>query len=356
LAGTAAGHRKYSPAMPAALDLLLSSPLADAADRAAALDRAGLSGLFTYEGQGDPFFPIARAADHTSGLLYTNIAVALPRSPMHLAQQAWDLQRLSDGRFALGIGSQIKAHVERRFGSVWESPVQQMAEWIEAIRAIFATWQDGAPLAFEGRWTRHTLMPPALTPPPLEAGPPPIWAGALGPRMTEMVGRVADGVVVHPFTSRHHVLERTVPALEAGAASRDAGLAPLTRVIGAIVGLHDGTEASHRRAEAVVRGTLGFYGSTPAYRSVLDAHGWGELQPELRELTKTGRWDELGSRYDAEQVATLAIIGTPDTVADELHRRFAGIADRVALSMPDEPPIELIATLCDRYADGPGPA
>lgn len=342
--------------MAADLDLLLSSPLADAADRAAALDRAGLAGLFTYEGQGDPFFPIARAADHTSGLLYTNVAVALPRSPMHLAQQAWDLQRLSGGRFALGIGSQIRAHVERRFGSVWESPVRQMAEWIEAIRAIFTTWQNGTPLAFEGRWTRHTLMPPALTPPPLDTAPPPIWAGALGPRMTEMVGRVADGVVVHPFTSRHHVLERTIPALDAGAAARAADLAPITRVVGAIVGLHDGTEASHQRAEAVVRGTLGFYGSTPAYRSVLDAHGWGDLQPELRELTKTGRWDQLGGRYEPEQVATLAIIGTPDRVAEELHRRFAGIADRVALSMPDEPPIELIAGLCERYAEGPGPS
>jgi len=339
--------------MPAKLDLLLSAPLGEAADRAASLDQAGLAGLFTYEGQGDPFFPIVKAADRTSGLLYTNIAVALPRSPMHLAQQAWDLQRLTEGRFALGVGSQIKAHIERRFGAHWESPVGQMAEWIEAIRAIFATWQHGEPLAFEGRWTRHTLMPPALTPPPIDAGPPPIWAGALGPRMTEMVGRVADGIVVHPFTSRHHVLERTVPALVAGGADRDPDLGPVTRVIGAIVGLHDGTDESRNRAEAVVRGTLGFYGSTPAYRSVLDAHGWGELQPELRELTKTGRWDELGSRYDEIQVATLSIIGTPDEVADDLHRRFAGLADRVALSMPHEPSIELIASMCSRYAAGP---
>ncbi len=122
--------------------------------------------------------------------------------------------------------------------------------------------------------------------------------------------------------------------------------------MGAIVGLHDGSDAGRARAEAVARGTLGFYGSTPAYRPVLDAHGWGDLQPELRALTKSGRWDELGSRYDDEQVATLSVVGTPDEVADELHRRFDGIADRLALSMPDEPAVELIAALCDRYAAG----
>lgn len=338
--------------MPAALDLLLSSPLVEAADRAAALDRAGVGGLFTYEGQSDPFFPLVRAADATSGLLYTNIAVALPRSPMHLAQQAWDLQRLSGGRFALGIGSQIRAHVERRFGATWERPVAQMEEWIGALRAIFATWQHGEPLAFDGRWTRHTLMPPTLSPAPLESGPPPVWAAALGPVMTEMAGRCADGLLVHPFTSRLHVTERTLPALERGAVAADRDPASVTRVIGVIVGLHGGDDESHARAMAVVRGTLGFYGSTPAYRSVLDVHGWGDLQPELRAMTAEGRWAELGDRFDDEQVATLAVCGTPDEVAAELHRRWDGIADRLALSMPHEPDIDLVAALCTTHASG----
>ena len=316
------------------IDVLLSHELAEAPQRAAALDEAGAAGLFTYEGTGDVFFPLARAADHTSGLLYTNIAVAFPRSPMHLAYAAWDLQGLSGGRFVLGLGSQIRAHIERRFGSTWDSPLGQMQEWIAALRAIFASWQHGAPLDFEGRWTTHTLSSPTLTPAPLDTAPPPIWLAALGPRMTRLAGSDADGLLVHPFTSSAHVAAHTMPNLEAGLASAGRSRADVIAVIGSIVGLHDGTDERRAKADAMVRTMLGFYGSTPAYRPVLDTHGWGDLQPELRAMTKAGDWGELGSKFSAEQVATLSVVGTPDEVGAALATRFGDHADRVALSLP----------------------
>lgn len=332
-----------------ALDVLLPADLAGAATTAGALTDAGADGLFTYEGAGDVFFPLVRAADATTGMLYTNIAVALPRSPMHLAYQAWDLQRLTDGRFALGIGSQIKAHIERRYGSVWERPLAQMREMIDALEAIFTAWQGREPLNFVGRWTRHTLMPPTLTPAPLESGPPPIWLAALGPRMTRLAGERADGLLVHPFTSARHVESHTMANLEDGLSAGGRQRDDVTVVVGAIVGVHDGSDEGQARADAVVRGTLGFYGSTPAYRPVLDTHGWGELQPELRALTRADRWAELGGLLDDEQVATLAIAGDPDAVGAELARRFCRHADRIALSLPQGVEPALLRGVVDAF-------
>ena len=337
--------------MPAALDAPLSGDLRITRDDARSLQEAGLSGAFTYEGKTDPFLPVAVAADDFGGMLYTNIAVAFPRSPMHTALQAWDLQRQTGGRFALGLGTQIKAHIERRYGSVWDAPLAQMRESIAATKAIFAAWQDGTPLAFEGRWTRHTLMPPLLTPDPLDTPAPPVWLAALGPRMTALAGEAADGLLVHPFTSRRHVAEANLPNLEVGLRAAGRDRSDVTTVIGVIVGLHE-TDEEADRAQAAVRGMLGFYGSTPAYRPVLDAHGWGELQPELRALTKANRWGELGARYDDEQVATLAVVGTPQTVATELHARFGDLADRLALSLPGPRRPELLAALTEAYAAG----
>lgn len=334
--------------MIARIDALLSAPLHDVPGQAGVLDDAGVDGLFTYEAQTDPFLPLARAADRTTGFLYTNIAVALPRSPLHLAQVAWDLQRLTEGRFALGLGTQIKPHIERRYGGTWERPLAQMREIVDATKAIFATWQDGAPMAFEGRWTRHTLMPPTLTPPPLPSPVPPIWLAALGPKMTALAGEVADGLLVHPFTSRAHVVDRTLPNLGHGLAAAGRRRADVTVTIGAIVGLFE-TEAERDQAAATVRSMLGFYGSTPAYRPVLDAHGWGDLQPELRRLTKEGRWAELGDLFSDEQVTTLAVLGRPADAGRELRARFGDLADRIALSIPMPARPELLAAMIDTY-------
>ena len=316
------------------IDVLLSSDLESAGSYATDLNDAGVDGLFTYEGKSDVFFPLVRSGETTDCMLYTNVAIAIPRSPMHLAYQAWDLQRLSKGRFALGLGSQIRPHIENRYGSIWESPLGQMEEIILATKAIFSSWQDQAPLNFSGKWTRHTLSSPMLTPEPLPFGPPPVWLAALGPKMTALAGTVADGLLVHPFTSQTHLESHTLPNLHAGLAKRSGSDDNFVTTIGAIVGIHDGTEESIRRTDAVVRGLLGFYGSTPAYRPVLETHGWGDLQPELRRLTKEGHWDQLGSVFSAEQVEILSTVGQAKRVGVELKARFGGIADRLALSIP----------------------
>ena len=173
-----------------------------------------------------------------------------------------------------------------------------------------------------------------LTPDPLPQGPPPIWLAALGPKMTQLAGEVADGLLVHPFTSQSHLETHTIPNLSKGLAKRSDASQDFVVTVGAIVGIHDGSDAGRLEAETIVRGLLGFYGSTPAYRPVLDSHGWGDLQPKLRQLTKEGRWDQLGTLFDDAQISTLSVIGTAEEVGEELRNRFSGIADRLALSIP----------------------
>ena len=316
------------------IDVLLSGDLTQMGSLSEDLAGAGADGLFTYEGKSDVFFPLVRAGELTDCMLYTNVAIAIPRSPMHLAYQSWDLQRLSDGRFALGLGSQIRPHIENRYGSVWDSPLGQMREIIEATKAIFDSWQTQSSLNFIGKWTRHTLASPMLTPNPLPQGPPPIWLAALGPKMTQLAGEVADGLLVHPFTSQSHLETHTIPNLSKGLAKRSEAAQDFVVTVGAIVGIHDGSDEGRLEAETIVRGLLGFYGSTPAYRPVLDSHGWGDLQPRLRQLTKEGRWDQLGTLFDDAQISTLSVIGTAEEVGEELRNRFSGIADRLALSIP----------------------
>ena len=199
------------------LDLQLDVPPEHAAARARELVGAGAAGLFTFEGPHDVFLPLAAAA--AVGVetdLMTNVAIAMPRSPMHLAHTAHDLQRMSGGRFRLGLGSQIRPHIEKRYGATWSPPAARMREIVLAVKAILGAWQDGTRLDFRGEHTRHTLMPPTFVPGPLEWGPPPVLLGALGPVMTRTAAEVADGLLVMPFHSHRHVRERTLPAVAEG--------------------------------------------------------------------------------------------------------------------------------------------
>lgn len=315
------------------VDVRLDAELAGVPAAVAALEEAGVGGVFTYEGPNDPFLPLGAAATASTRLaLYTNLAVALPRSPMHLAYLAHDLQRASGGRFSLGLGTQVKAHVTRRFGSTWESPVDQLREWVLAIRAIQRSWETGGPLDFRGRWTEHTYCPPLFVPQP--APPAPILLGALGPRMTAMAVEVADGLLVHPFC--------TDLSVSAMLADVPAGFP----VIGqAIVGVAVDEEQA-AAARAAVRSLVSFYASTPAYRRVLDAHGWGDLQTELRDLTRAGRWDAMAAAVPEEVLDAVALVGTPAEVAAGLRRRF-GRCERVALSTPYQVPVPVLAALVD---------
>ena len=320
-------------------DMALSADLDGVREQAQAYEAMGVDGVFTFEGQRDVFFPLVAAAEHTGLDLYTNVAIALPRSPMHLAYQSFDLHRLSGGKFALGLGSQIKPHITKRYSAVWDRPVAQMRELMAATRAIFACWQDGERLDFRGDYYTFTLSIPTFEPGALEWGPPPIWAGALGPKMTQMVAETADGILLHPFCSELFLRTKTMPAVEAGLTAAGRNTDDFTFGVGVIVGLYgdDADEAEAYAVEKRCRANLGFYGSTPAYRVVLDAHGWGELQDELNRLTKEGRWDAIGDVWDDEMVHTLSVQGTPSEAAAEIKSRFGGLADRIHLSLHGAP-------------------
>jgi probable F420-dependent oxidoreductase len=309
----------------------LSNSVFDAADRARALARTGVDGVFSFENAHDVFFPLVAAAPVCELDLMTNVAMAFPRSPMHFAHAAYDLHALSKGRFRLGLGSQVQAHVEKRFGARWGSPVAHMREWVLAIKAILGSWQEGTRLDFRGEYTTHTLMTPAFNPGPNRYGVPKVLVGALGPKMNRMAAEVADGVLVMPFNSARHMCERTWPAiaagLDAGGRTRDDLEVTAEVIVG--VGRND------RELEAArgVRFILAFYGSTPAYRPVLDVHGWGDLQPELNALSKRGEWAAMSELVTDEMVDTLAVHGTPDEVAAEITRRF-GDCDRICAYFP----------------------
>ena len=316
------------------LDLQLDGRPDEAAQRARELIAAGVDGLFTFEGPHDVFLPLivaAGSADVPPTDLMTNVAIAIPRSPMHLANMAYDLQLLSGGRFRLGLGSQIKPHIENRYGATWSRPAARMRETVLAVKAILNSWQDGTRLDFRGEFTKHTLMPPTFVPGPNPYGVPPVLLGALGPLMTRTAAEVADGLLVMPFHSHRHVRERTLVAVAEGLEL--AGRERIDLYPQAIVAMGD-TPAELEAATFGVKGLLAFYGSTPAYKSVLDIEGWGDLQPELNALSKTGDIMKMIDLIDDDVMRTLAVVGTPAEAAAEIKRRFGDIADRICAYFP----------------------
>ena len=336
------------------IDTQLSTPLAEAATEVRGLADAGVDGVFTFEGPNDVFFPLVLAADAAAIDLYTNLAIAFPRSPTHLAHQAYDLQRLSGGRFALGLGTQIRPHIEGRYGARWTQPVDRMREMVEAVRAVFRCWHEGERLDFQGDHYRLTLMPPLFNPGPVIGGPPPIWVGAVGPRMTRMVAETADGLLIHPFTTDRFVRQHTLPILEQSHAATGRVSEAFTVICETIVCAYR-DDAERVTAEAGVRGLIGFYGSTPAYRPVLEAHGWEHLQPELNELSKAGRWEEMAGLIDDDVLNTVAVCGEPDAVGGQIAARFGDVADRLAFYLPYEAGPGLTAEIIHAVRSAPVP-
>jgi probable F420-dependent oxidoreductase len=315
------------------LHVELDAPPDRAGDRAHELAATGIDGLFTFEGQHDVFLPLAAAAATTNVELMTNVAIALPRSPLHLAHTAYDLQLLSAGRFRLGLGSQIRPHIESRYGSTWSRPAARMRETVLAVRAILDAWQHKQRLEFRGEFTKHTLMTPAFNPGPNRYGIPPIYLGALGPLMTRAAAEVADGLLVMPFHSVRHFRERTLPAIDdglrrSGRARADFDIFP--QVIAAI----GRTDSQLAAATAGVRALLGFYGSTPAYLPVLEVEGRAELQPQLNVLSKRMEVGEMVKLIDDDLLTTLAVRGTPEECAAEVLSRFGDVAQRVCVYFP----------------------
>lgn len=309
----------------------------DAAASAADIAATGADGLFTFEGQHDVFFPLIVAAGTTGLELMTNVAIAPPRSPLHLAHAAYDLQLYSGGRFRLGLGSQVKAHIEKRYGSRWERPAARMAETIAAIKAIFAAWEGRARLDFRGEFFTHTIMAPNFNPGPNPFGPPPVLLGALGPVMTRTAAEVADGLLVMPFNSGRHFAERTLPAVDEGLRRSGRSAEDFEIIVQAMVAVGR-DEADLAAAKAGVAGLISFYGSTPAYLPVLEAEGWADVQPELNTLSKQGRFPQMRRLISDEMVARIGIVGTPEDCAQQIAARFGERAAEVCCYFPGYTP------------------
>lgn len=319
------------------VQLQVSGSPVQAAGSAADIAATGADGLFTFEGQHDVFFPLLIAAGTTSLDLMTNVAIAPPRSPLHMAHAAYDLQLYSGGRFRLGLGSQIKVHIEKRYGSKWESPAPRMAEAVAAIKAIFAAWEGQARLDFRGDFYTHTIMAPNFNPGPNPFGPPAVLLGALGPVMTRTAAEVADGLLVMPFNSARHFADRTVPAIAEGLRRSGRTFDEFQIIAQAMVAVGRG-DAELATAINGVASLIAFYGSTPAYLPVLQAEGWDDIQPELNALSKQGRFADMRRLITDEMVARIGIVGTPEQCAQQIAARFGEHADEVCCYFPGYTP------------------
>lgn len=314
---------------------LAMQKLEDTGPAAERLESLGFDGGFSFEGPHDPFLPLVDAARATQSLeLGTAIAVAFARNPMTCAQQANDLQLLTGGRFILGLGTQIEPHIVKRFSMPWSRPAARMREFVLAIKAIFHTWETGERLEFRGEFYTHTLMTPPFNPGPNPYGAPPIYLAGVGPKMVEVCGEVADGFFVHPLHTPEFLRAVTLPALQKGAAA--AGREPDSCQISCqtIVCLGSNDEEVER-ARQKARGQVSFYGSTPAYRGVLEHHGYEDLQPKLNRMSKEGRWQEMMAEIDDDLLDRIAVSGTPAAVAKRLHERN-DFASRSMLVLYDE--------------------
>ncbi|MDQ1383292.1 MAG: hypothetical protein QOG65_671 [Actinomycetota bacterium] len=315
---------------------LTTTDLHKVPDAARSIEAAGYDGIYTFEGQHDAMFPLLLAAEHTERVeLTTAVVIAFARNPMTLAQSAYDLQLASRGRFNLGLGTQIKPHIEKRFSMEWSKPAARMREMVLAIRAIWARWHEGTKLDFQGEFYTHTLMTPFFDPGPSPFGVPRVFLGGVGPRMTEVAGEVADGFMIHPFSTEKFMRETTMPALQRGLDASGGDRSQLEIAFPAMVIIAESDEELAKGRDAM-RPRLAFYGSTPAYKLVLDTHGWGELQPELNRLSKTGDWATMASMITDEMVDTFVVSGTPEHIAPRLHERYGDLVQRVSFDTPDK--------------------
>jgi len=323
------------------VDLKLPKPdasgLAGLTEAGRRAEREGYQGLWSAESSGDPFLPLVAAAQASSTLaLGTAIAVAFARNPMSLAYTAHDLQLLTEGRLLLGLGSQVRAHVERRFGMPWSSPAARMREFVEAMRAIWHTWQTGDRLDFQGEFYAHTLMTPFFSPRPSRWGPPKVYLAAVGSQLTEVAGAVCDGLLPHSFTTERYLREHTLPTLQRGLTRSGRTLADFAISLPGFVACGR-TEAEMRAAQDGVRQQIAFYASTPAYRAVLDTHGWGELGAELTRLSKNGnpgRWHQMTGLIDDEILHAFAVVAEPDRLGPAIQARFGDLVDRFSFYAP----------------------
>ena len=313
---------------------LITNDLGGVAALARELEEIGYDGALSAEIAHDPFFPVLLGAQATERLeLGTGIAVAFARNPMIMAGIAYDLQQFSEGRFILGLGSQIKPHIEKRFSMPWSRPAARMREFILAMRAIWATWNDGERLNFRGDIYRHTLMTPFFNPGPNPYGSPKVFLAAVGKLMTEVAGETCDGIILHGFTTERYVREVTLPALERGFA-RGGRRREDFEISGPMFIVTGSTEEELETARTGTKQQIAFYGSTPAYRGVLELHGWGDLQTELNALSKQGEWEKMGELIDDEILETFAVVAEPEQVPEMMLARYGDVLDRLSFYAP----------------------
>ncbi|MFN8035626.1 MAG: LLM class F420-dependent oxidoreductase [Acidimicrobiia bacterium] len=313
---------------------LMATSLGRVAKVARELEELGYDGGLTAEISHDPFFPLLLAAEHTERLeLGTGIAVAFARNPMVMANIGWDLQAYSEGRLLLGLGSQIQAHVEKRFSMPWGRPAARMREFILAMRAIWACWNRGEKLDFRGEFYRHTLMTPFFDPGENPYGDPKVFLAAVGEKMTEVAGEVADGIILHGFTTERYLREVTLPALERGWKQGGKTRADF-QITGPMFVVTGTTEEELENARQLTKQQVAFYGSTPNYRGVLELHGWTDLHPELNRMSKQGRWVEMGELVTDEILDAFAVVGEPERLPAMLRARYGDCLDRISFYAP----------------------
>jgi probable F420-dependent oxidoreductase len=308
--------------------------LQSAGETARAAEVLGFAGLWTSETRHDAFLPLAIAANETERIeLGTSVAIAFSRSPMEMAQTAWDLQDLSGGRFILGLGTQVRAHVRRRFSMPWDRPVARLREYILALRAIWRSFQSDGPLNFEGEFYRHTLMTPFFNPGAIEHPDVPIYIAGVNTGLARLAGEICDGFHVHPFHSPEYVRATVKPAIAEGAEkeSRNPGEVELATSVFVITG-ESGEEIGEQREK--LRAQISFYASTPTYRTVLEAHGWEEVGERLGNLARDKRWEDMPSLVTDEMLDAFAVEAALGEVGDALKERYEGLIDRVSLYTP----------------------
>jgi probable F420-dependent oxidoreductase len=323
---------------------LMPTEIADTGKNAKVLEEQGFDAVLSFEGPHDPFLPLALAARDTSRVeLMTAIAIAFARNPMTCAYLGNDLQLISRGRFILGLGTQVRAHIERRFGQTWSKPNPRMREFVRAVQAIWRAWNQGEKLDFRGEFYRHTLMTPVFNPGPNPFGAPRIFLAGFGPDMVRVAGEVSDGWIVHPLHSRDFVLARSLPALEQGLAKagrrRDDFEISCQTIT--MVGSND---EEIERARSKAKAQIAFYASTPAYRVVLDHHGWGDLQPQLNRLAREGKWFDMMAFVTDDMLDVIGVSGTPAQVADKIRSRN-DFADRTAPVLYNETDPEAVTEI-----------
>ena len=310
--------------------IMVNNP-AEAGPAIKQLEDSGYDGAYSFEGAHDPFLPLVAAATNTSKIeLITSIAVAFARNPMTLANIGYDLNLVSQGRFILGLGSQIKPHITKRFSMPWSSPAARMKEMVEAINAIWDCWQNGTKLNYRGEFYTHTLMTPFFNPGPNPFGLPKIYVAAVGPLMTQAVSESADGLLAHPFNSPKYVNDVTLPIINKGLETTGKTRDQFDLSVSVMTGI-GATEETHQQAVKACRDQVAFYASTPNYKAVLETHGLGDLSEALNKLSKQGQWKEMGEAIDDETLKTFAVIEeTPEALAREIKNRYGNIGQRIA--------------------------